>query len=109
MLIRNADVLCMDARGPTSESTEEIILCTGEVLTLLSSAAVQVRTFRYACKEIILSTSVFLTFVLSMAALVSSQYTKSGMTSTTTCIFVFRCMISPLCCGFPFYHLEFAS
>ena len=43
--------------------------------------------------------SVFLTFVLSTAALVSSQCTKSGMASTATCIFVFRRMISP-CCGF---------
>ena len=34
----------MDARGPTSESTEEIILCIGVVLTLSSSTAGQVRT-----------------------------------------------------------------
>ena len=44
LLIRSADVLCMDARGPTSESTEEIILCIGVVLTLSLSTAGQVRT-----------------------------------------------------------------
>ena len=44
LLIRSADVLCMDARGPTSESMEEIILCIGVALTLSSSIAGQVRT-----------------------------------------------------------------
>ena len=34
----------MDARGPTSESMEEIILCIGVVLTLSLSTAGQVRT-----------------------------------------------------------------
>ena len=34
----------MDARGPTSESTEEIILCIGAAITLSSSTAGQVRT-----------------------------------------------------------------
>ena len=34
----------MDARGPTSESEEEIILCIGVVLTLSLSTAGQVRT-----------------------------------------------------------------
>ena len=34
----------MDARGPTSESTEGIILCIGVALTLSLSTAGQVRT-----------------------------------------------------------------
>jgi len=41
LLIRSADVLYMDARGPTSESTEEIILCIGVAITLSLSTAGQ--------------------------------------------------------------------
>ena len=43
LLIRSADVRCMDARGPTLESTEEIILCIGVVLIVSLSTAGQVR------------------------------------------------------------------